>query len=203
MAGEEISWGQRIFGWATPDFFRENNIQGETNFHNMDTQLFQNILYFGGWLLLVALPFFGESIKKFFSRFKSLKFLGEWLPPTYFLLIFAAAFGFVNPIWADGGAGYSSILFSILGTAAILIYAVLKARRRLAEILCLVLGAFATVLLFNLLFSEVWYINAGAPTEYIELFISLGILLWAISLHRQLLPPRPAVGVKIVSQRHH
>jgi len=31
---EEISWGQRIFGWSSPAFFRAHNIQGETNLHN-------------------------------------------------------------------------------------------------------------------------------------------------------------------------
>jgi len=34
-AGEEISWGQRIFGWKTPDTFEKQNIQRETNIHNL------------------------------------------------------------------------------------------------------------------------------------------------------------------------
>ena len=34
-AGEEISWGQRIFGWESGEFFKENNKQSETNFHNL------------------------------------------------------------------------------------------------------------------------------------------------------------------------
>lgn len=33
--GEEISWGQRIFEVTSSDFFKENNLQGETNFHNL------------------------------------------------------------------------------------------------------------------------------------------------------------------------
>ena len=33
--GEEISWGQRIFGVTSSEFFTENNLQGETNFHNL------------------------------------------------------------------------------------------------------------------------------------------------------------------------
>lgn len=32
---EEISWGQRIFGWSTPENFEELNAQSETNLHNM------------------------------------------------------------------------------------------------------------------------------------------------------------------------
>lgn len=34
-AGEEISWGQRIFGWETSEYFMERNAQQETNLHNL------------------------------------------------------------------------------------------------------------------------------------------------------------------------
>lgn len=34
-AGEEISWGQRIFNLESSEYFIENNAQGETNLHNM------------------------------------------------------------------------------------------------------------------------------------------------------------------------
>ena len=34
-AGEEISWGQRIFNVESSQYFLENNAQGETNLHNL------------------------------------------------------------------------------------------------------------------------------------------------------------------------
>ncbi len=34
-AGEELSWGQRIFGIQSSDFFMTHNSQGETNIHNL------------------------------------------------------------------------------------------------------------------------------------------------------------------------
>ena len=34
--GEEISWGQRIFGFETPNYLREINFQNEFNLHNID-----------------------------------------------------------------------------------------------------------------------------------------------------------------------
>lgn len=34
--GEEISWGQRIFDIQTPEFFLANNVQNETNLHNLE-----------------------------------------------------------------------------------------------------------------------------------------------------------------------
>ncbi|MGZ5248275.1 MAG: hypothetical protein ACXWCR_14300 [Flavitalea sp.] len=35
-AGEEISWGQRILGIESSGYFEENNLQGETNLHNLE-----------------------------------------------------------------------------------------------------------------------------------------------------------------------
>ena len=35
VAGEEISWGQRMFGVETPEWFKENNRQDETTIHNL------------------------------------------------------------------------------------------------------------------------------------------------------------------------
>ncbi|TLM85782.1 hypothetical protein [Pseudarthrobacter sp. NamE5] len=35
LTGEEISWGQRIFGWNTPEDLQEVNRQGETTVHNI------------------------------------------------------------------------------------------------------------------------------------------------------------------------
>lgn len=34
-AGEEISWGQRIFSFSTPELIAEQNMQGEANIHNL------------------------------------------------------------------------------------------------------------------------------------------------------------------------
>ena len=48
--GEEISWGQHLFGWATPEAWMEVNDQGETNLHNTSGWLDQvprNVLTFG------------------------------------------------------------------------------------------------------------------------------------------------------------
>ena len=40
-AGEEASWGQHWFGWATPDGWQELNDQSETNLHNTSQLLDQ------------------------------------------------------------------------------------------------------------------------------------------------------------------
>ncbi|QPM91141.1 hypothetical protein [Pseudooceanicola algae] len=58
VAGEEISWGQRIFGWQSSDFFVANNQQAETNLHNLvigQEQLASTL--FGNWLTPVLLMY--------------------------------------------------------------------------------------------------------------------------------------------------
>ncbi len=35
FAGEELSWGQHVFQWATPETWRQLNPQQETNLHNV------------------------------------------------------------------------------------------------------------------------------------------------------------------------
>lgn len=37
LVGEEISWGQRIFGFETPEGIEARNMQDEFNLHNLDT----------------------------------------------------------------------------------------------------------------------------------------------------------------------
>lgn len=35
VLGEEVSWGQHLIGWATPESWQRLNDQGETNLHNI------------------------------------------------------------------------------------------------------------------------------------------------------------------------
>lgn len=184
MAGEELSWGQRIFHWNTPESYAKVNAQGETNLHNLATQAFQNTLYFGGWLLLVALPFFQSGLDKLFSKTKHLKFVGDFLPPIAFTTIFAVAFGLFDPLSADNGLYWSSNLFIVLGTLVILcaeVYLAVKSRtdKNLGRSLVL-LALYIGVAIGSVFFNKAWKLNAGVPTEYLELFISFGIMLWAI-----------------------
>jgi uncharacterized membrane protein len=56
-AMEEISWGQRIFGWETPQTF-EGNVQDETNLHNFFNDyylLFYRLLVFFPIVLLISI----------------------------------------------------------------------------------------------------------------------------------------------------
>lgn len=41
IAGEEMSWGQHIWNWSTPEYWHDINDQGETNLHNTSSWLDQ------------------------------------------------------------------------------------------------------------------------------------------------------------------
>ena len=62
-AGEEISWGQRILGIESPEFFQEHSHQNETNIHNlmvgetrMNRLIFSNLLGIVMAFYLIAWP---------------------------------------------------------------------------------------------------------------------------------------------------
>lgn len=62
-AGEEISWGQRIFGIESGDYFLQNNAQKETNLHNLVVEgkkinkiIFSQLLMVAMVIYLLVLP---------------------------------------------------------------------------------------------------------------------------------------------------
>lgn len=64
VAGEEISWGQRILGFDSPEYFQENNDQQEFTFHNLviggvklDELIFGPVLSYVILSYLIILPF--------------------------------------------------------------------------------------------------------------------------------------------------
>lgn len=183
MAGEELSWGQRIFGWATPEAIAEINAQNETNLHNMATQAFQNTLYFGGWLLLIGFSFWRKTLSGIINKVKPLAFLANWLPPMSFVLIFAVGFGFCDPLSSETGLAYGSNLFIVIATLIILVAMCVKYIKErnnpMVNRVITVTAIFLFVLISNLFFSRVHSINSGAVTEYLEMYISFGLMSWA------------------------
>lgn len=82
-AGEEISWGQRIFNWQTPVALNQINDQGETNIHNivvLDHDLPFEKAFDAFWMsLTVLLPLatmYIRPLREFVGRFFSAPHLG-------------------------------------------------------------------------------------------------------------------------------
>jgi hypothetical protein len=93
-AGEEISWGQRVFGWETTEFFAENNRQNETNLHNLvvgDEQLAKTLF---GSVLTTVLLIYLVVLPLMYSRFNWVKTVADSLAiPVPGLRHAALAFG--------------------------------------------------------------------------------------------------------------
>lgn len=69
IGGEEVSWGQHIFDWATPEGWMAINDQKETNFHNTSSWLDQKPrllleigVIVGGLLLPLALRYMPKRV---------------------------------------------------------------------------------------------------------------------------------------------
>lgn len=74
--GEEISWGQRILNYQTPLFFNDNNLQNETNIHNL---AFDGIKL-NKWIFTYTLVF----IFSFYFFIMPLLYKWNLLPKTIF-----------------------------------------------------------------------------------------------------------------------
>ena len=101
-AGEEISWGQRIFGIESSDYFKQNNTQGETNLHN----LVVNGVRINRWVFsffmtafmafyVVVMPMLYRN-KKWMQRFVT--YCGIPLPKIYQALAFVILFALTTLI---------------------------------------------------------------------------------------------------------
>jgi hypothetical protein len=91
-SGEEISWGQRIFGIKSPEFFQKNNAQHETNFHNLivdhiklNKLIFSTLLSIALGIYLVIVPILFEKNQKIKSL---LNYSGIPVPRLYQVISF-------------------------------------------------------------------------------------------------------------------
>ena len=87
IAMEEISWGQRIFNFETSEFFSDN-LQNETNFHNLPT-----IQYVDNFLFPIV-GFFGSFSWLFLSKLKNKSSLKFFIPDRYLISYFLPTFLF-------------------------------------------------------------------------------------------------------------
>jgi hypothetical protein len=83
VLGEEISWGQRIFGIATPAWLEAENIQGETNLHNLAVA---EVFVRGGYVGVAAYAAIVPLLVLLSGRSVGVDRL--WIPPVALLTFF-------------------------------------------------------------------------------------------------------------------
>lgn len=96
-AGEEISWGQRIFDWQVPVFFQKHNSQGETNLHNLVVNGVKiNKLIFG-LILGICVAFYFLILPVLYRKFEKIQKLIDRfaipIPKNSHLIAYLILFG--------------------------------------------------------------------------------------------------------------
>jgi hypothetical protein len=93
-SGEEISWGQRILGIKSPEFFQKNNAQHETNIHNLivdnvklNKVIFSVMLSICMGIYLLVIPILFEKSKKIKAF---LNYSGVPVPRLYQVISFVS-----------------------------------------------------------------------------------------------------------------
>jgi len=137
VAGEEIAWGQQVFGWGTPEPLAEVNVQGETTLHNIGAahNLFINLVMIGSGYAMIA--------PLMFSPFLGVHRRDIWyllVPPLCLVPAFAMPFGYrftrllLTPEEHFPHAAYIITKYSetteLCLYVGVFVFAVLLARRR-------------------------------------------------------------------------
>jgi hypothetical protein len=204
---EEVSWFQRVLEVESSEFFKQNNAQSETNLHNLSTHLFQNIYYFGGFVLFSFLPFFRNSILSLLQRYKRLHLIAlTFLPRQWIIIPFAVTSAFM---WPTAYLHPTVILSYVLAIAfiAITAYRMVKVKNVNEALLSTTAMILLLVIGYTTLFNwELSNIRSGAPTEYTETFISIGVFIYALDtmiqvIRSEKLPLKPVAKNILVSKK--
>ena len=83
LAGEEISWGQRIFGAATPDWFLQYNQQREISVHNL--RVITNVMQRSADVVAVLLVIISAASVRIRPATRERWCAGLWMPPPIFI----------------------------------------------------------------------------------------------------------------------
>lgn len=138
LIGEEISWGQRIFGWSTQGVFAEINAQDETNLHNIvgvDT-VFKWVQLFVG-----AYGFLALLIGRLQLPVRWRKLLAAIVPPVSLLPYFGLLFFWklfrnlvhMPPHWEFRLAEFNEVL-ELIFDAGILLFMVFQLRKKRLDV---------------------------------------------------------------------
>lgn len=176
IAMEEISWGQRLLGFATPESLAEVNWQAEFNFHNVQTDLSETAYYFGAGVFLILLPLLRDLLPLPVASHPLLA-----LAPRRSVALVSAPVAIFN----YGHWNLLPVQLSILLTLwGLLAWARAGARRSDGGEQTLFLAAAGAVLIGQTLFLALGSAMADLPdaTEYKEFFIALGFAWYAATI---------------------
>lgn len=120
VAGDEISWGQRILKITTPSGLFESNVQQETNLHNLSAVNWLN------GILYILIGFYGAFSWLIIPYLSKNKFWIYFSPPSYLSSFFFAGFiyNFMAVVLMIGSFGeWSEVAELMLYTGTLLFFA--------------------------------------------------------------------------------
>jgi hypothetical protein len=82
LLGEELSWGQHIFRWETPEVWKSANYQKETNLHNLSWHVEKTVLAIASYLIVFVF-ILGPLVLVILGKKIRLSPLVYWTAPTY------------------------------------------------------------------------------------------------------------------------
>ncbi|WP_114952610.1 hypothetical protein [Sphingosinicella terrae] len=178
IAMEEISWGQRLLGFATPDALAEVNWQAEFNLHNVQTDLSETVYYVGAIGFLALAPLLRDLLPLAATRHPLLALV----PGRGTALAAAPA------VWMNYGHWnlYSVQLATWLALAAYAAWAAAAWKRGHRGEAAAFLAAAAAAIIGQALFLAFGRSMIDVPdvTEYKEFFIALAFAVYAASVVR-------------------
>lgn len=189
FAGEEISWGQRIFGFETSEFLQANNWQGEINFHNLQTDVFNVLYHYGAFLFLVALPLLRKQIHTLFDAY-NLAAVKRFIAPTWLGLTMLAFIGMLDPrfIYAIEKP-WAAILYLFILLLGLLFIGIRLVRsvklHNHFETRLLVVSTSLIVCGLLVSYYQAIDFSPNAISEYKEMVIALGLFIYTFQLKTQ------------------
>lgn len=172
---EEISWMQRVVNRESSELFLRFNSQNETNLHNMATGITEKSYYAGGFVLLTLLPLL-RVWSLDFNKGSFLRKLEPLLPSVWLLVPFLSIAGLT---------GLYSFPMTSLFAIAIVVGVSVVAKN--SDNVFVSLGVTVSLLAGLSAFVVVTFLNYETTntrswfnSEYREMFIALGVMIYAI-----------------------
>lgn len=178
VAMEEISWGQRLFGIESNEYFAENNMQGEINLHNFDTNLTMLLFWIITFTFFVLLPLFKERTLKVLKKIK-LESLGLFIPGRWLTLIYAIALGFTINLYL---ANIIMMVFTLMTLIYYLVALPDDLKKLKIPIVTTLLTVFVSLVLIHLVNYETLGVRSSATGEYKEFIICVAIMMYSIDV---------------------
>lgn len=103
IAGEEMSWGQHLFNWSTPEYWTEINRQQETNVHNISPWFNQRprlVLELGVLAGGLVFPLLALAVPKLRRNRWAIYLPAAALVPTAACLLLFKVFALTEKIYA-------------------------------------------------------------------------------------------------------